>query len=49
MSLFYHTSAILKKSLKDNRIVTLLFLCVSGPRLALARLLSGKQAVYLLV
>lgn len=31
------------------RIVTLLFLFVSGARLALARLLSGKQAVRLLV
>lgn len=30
-----------------HRIVTLLFLFVAGPRLALARLLSGKQAVCL--
>ena len=34
-----------KKKVKTHRIVTLLFLFVSGPRLALARLLSGKQAV----
>lgn len=42
-------------AVKENKhtltygIVTRLFLFVSGPRLALARLLSGKQAIHLTV